>query len=453
MKRRTGIFICILITLHVNAQQNTVDSLRQLLATTREDTSKVNLLNRLSWNFIETKPDSNLFYGNQALELSRKIHYTEGEIFALVNTSSGFTLGGNYSKALENSLEALKKSEVINKEEFLASSYFNISLVYSVQEDHRTAIPYGLKALEIYKKLQDSLNIANELINIGVAYRELNEMDSARYYFNQSLELSLKLKKPDNISAIYLNLGIISLKMKQYDLGISYCRLATPYFIAANNPLFLSSIYNVLGDLFDSTGHRDSAFYYGRLALHHAREMDSPQLLLYSTKQLSALFKESNKLDSAFIYHELAMNAKDSLTSQEKQKQVQALTFNEQLRQMEIEKQKREAVAARKRNLELAGIAIFIPIFLFGILLLGRRKVKSRTVEFLGVLGLLFLFEFIVLFAHPFIGHWTHESPVWMLLILVAVAAILIPLHHRSESWIKKKLASNSKMKLQPETL
>jgi len=420
MKRRTGIFICILITLHVNAQQNTVDSLRQLLATTREDTSKVNLLNRLSWNFIETKPDSNLFYGNQALELSRKIHYTEGEIFALVNTSSGFTLGGNYSKALENSLEA---------------------------------IPYGLKALEIYKKLQDSLNIANELINIGVAYRELNEMDSARYYFNQSLELSLKLKKPDNISAIYLNLGIISLKMKQYDLGISYCRLATPYFIAANNPLFLSSIYNVLGDLFDSTGHRDSAFYYGRLALHHAREMDSPQLLLYSTKQLSALFKESNKLDSAFIYHELAMNAKDSLTSQEKQKQVQALTFNEQLRQMEIEKQKREAVAARKRNLELAGIAIFIPIFLFGILLLGRRKVKSRTVEFLGVLGLLFLFEFIVLFAHPFIGHWTHESPVWMLLILVAVAAILIPLHHRSESWIKKKLASNSKMKLQPETL
>jgi hypothetical protein len=209
----------------------------------------------------------------------------------------------------------------------------------------------------------------------------------------------------------------------------------------------------VLGDLFDSTGQRDSAFYYGRLALHHAREMGSPQLLLYSTKQLSALFKESNKLDSAFIYHELAMNAKDSLTSQEKQKQVQALTFNEQLRQMEIEKQKMEAAAARKRNLELAGIAIFIPLFLLAVLLLGRKKVKSRTIEFLGILGLLFLFEFIVLLVHPYIGHWTHESPLWMLLILVAVAAILIPLHHRSETWIKKKLASKPEVKLQPETL
>jgi hypothetical protein len=40
-----------------------------------------------------------------------------------------------------------------------------------------------------------------------------------------------------------------------------------------------------------------------------------------------------------------------------------------------------------------------------------------------------------------------------MLLILVAVAAILIPLHHRSEAWIKKKLARKVEMKLQPEGL
>jgi len=163
---------------------------------------------------------------------------------------------------------------------------------------------------------------------------------------------------------------------------------------------------------------------------------------LLSSQRLASLFKTSKQLDSSIAYHEIAMAAKDSSTNQEKQKRIQALTFNEQLRQIEIDKQKREEAAARKRNLELAGIAIFIPLFLLVVLLLGRRKVKSRTIEFLGILGLLFLFEFIVLFTHPYIGHWTHESPVWMLLILVAVAAILIPLHHRSEAWIKKKLAT-----------
>jgi tetratricopeptide (TPR) repeat protein len=308
-------------------------------------------------------------------------------------------------------------------------------------------IPYELKAKEIYERLHDSLNIGNTLLNTGVSYNQLNQLDSARIYLNESLEIALRFKNDDLMSSVYLSLGIVNLKMMQYDIGISYCRLSLPYFKKTNDHLFLSSIYYYMSDIFDSTGRRDSAFYYSRLALQHAREMGSPQLLLYSTKQLSALFKESNKLDSAFIYQELAMNAKDSLTNQEKQRQVQALTFNEQMRQIEIAKKKSEEVAVRKRNLELGGIAIFIPIFLLGILLLGRRKVKSRTIEFLGVLGLLFLFEFIVLFAHPFIGHWTHESPVWMLLILVAVAAILIPIHHRSETWIKKKLASKPEVK------
>jgi hypothetical protein len=49
----------------LSAQQNKNDSLRQLLVVAKEDTSKVNLLNQLSRNFNESKPDSNLFYGLQ----------------------------------------------------------------------------------------------------------------------------------------------------------------------------------------------------------------------------------------------------------------------------------------------------------------------------------------------------------------------------------------------------
>ena len=118
---------------------------------------------------------------------------------------------------------------------------------------------------------------------------------------------------------------------------------------------------------------------------------------------------------------------------------------------MDIAEQKRKDAEARKRNLELAGIAIFIPSFFFIVLILGKRKVKSRTVDFLGVLSLLFLFEFIVLLIHPYIGSWTHESQIGMLLILVAIAVILVPLHHRLEKWMKEKLTTKAKTKLQPE--
>jgi tetratricopeptide (TPR) repeat protein len=408
MKKATSYLLLSIICSSL-AAQHTVDSLRRLLTMAKEDTVKVNLLTRLSRSYAETKPDSNLLYAHRALELAKTINYEEGELKALLSSCAGFTLNGNYARALENGLEVLKRSERIGNEPLIARSYFTLAFIYSVQKDNKTSIPYSLKVLDIYKKLNDTVKMIDSYINTGVSYRELHMFDSARFFFNQALESSFRLKDEGSVSAVYLNLGIIALEIKQYDLGLSYCRLAIPYFKKNDNPLFLSSIYNVMGYLFDSTGKKDSAFYYSRLAYHYAKVMGAPQLLLFSTSQLAAFFKKNGNFDSAFTYQETAANAKDSLTNLEKQRQVQTLTYNEQLRQDQIEKQKHDVAAARKRNLELAAIAIFIPIFLFTVILIGRKSVKSRTIEFLGVLALLFLFEFIVLFAHPYIGHWTHE--------------------------------------------
>ena len=98
------------------------------------------------------------------------------------------------------------------------------------------------------------------------------------------------------------------------------------------------------------------------------------------------------------------------------------LTFNEQLRQMEIAEQKRKSVESKeKKSSNCRALPSFIPsVLLYCIAVGGKRSVKSRTIRVPRyVISLLFLFEFIVLLIHPYIGHWTHESPVWMLLILV----------------------------------
>jgi hypothetical protein len=66
--------------------------------------------------------------------------------------------------------------------------------------------------------------------------------------------------------------------------------------------------------------------------------------------------------------------------------------------------------------------------------------VNEKWIEFLGVLGLLIVFEFTNLLIHPYISEATNDSPIFMLIILVIVAALLIPLHHRLEIWIKEKM-------------
>jgi len=89
----------------------------------------------------------------------------------------------------------------------------------------------------------------------------------------------------------------------------------------------------------------------------------------------------------------------------------------------------------------LIGITAFIITFILFFLLIIRRKTKPRTIEFFGVVSLLLVFEFIALFIHPFIEEWTHHSPVFMLLILVGLASVLVPLHHKMEKIVKVKMA------------
>ena len=57
----------------------------------------------------------------------------------------------------------------------------------------------------------------------------------------------------------------------------------------------------------------------------------------------------------------------------------------------------------------------------------------------------IFVFEFLNLLLHPFLERITHHTPVFMLLGLVCIAALLVPLHHRLEKWTTNKLVEKNK--------
>jgi hypothetical protein len=58
----------------------------------------------------------------------------------------------------------------------------------------------------------------------------------------------------------------------------------------------------------------------------------------------------------------------------------------------------------------------------------------------LGVLSLLFFFEYLTLLLHPTVSDITNHNPILEILIFVVLASILIPLHHRAEHWLIHRL-------------
>ncbi|MDB5231302.1 MAG: Tetratricopeptide repeat-containing protein, partial [Chitinophagaceae bacterium] len=130
----------------------------------------------------------------------------------------------------------------------------------------------------------------------------------------------------------------------------------------------------------------------------------------------------------------------------EKTRLFQSLAFNENDRQLKLEREKQKAREERKQNLEYAAIAFGLIMFFILFLLLSRSIItNTKVIEFLGVIALLIVFEFLNLLLHPFLERVTNHSQVLMLLALVCVAALLVPAHHRLQKWITKIMVEKNK--------
>jgi hypothetical protein len=168
----------------------------------------------------------------------------------------------------------------------------------------------------------------------------------------------------------------------------------------------------------------------------------------YSIKPSKLLLDiyRNNNIDSAFKYSEMYRMANDSLFSAKTIQQTQLMTFEDELRQRELTTERLKAEEQRKQNIQYVLIALGIVTFSILFLLLSRSFItNAKLIEFLGVLALLIVFEFVNLLLHPFLERVTNHTPVFMLSALVCIAALLIPLHHRVEKWSTAKLVEKNK--------
>lgn len=444
------IIILLFLTLNIhyaNTQTNVRDSLKQLLQKEKTDTVRVLLLADMSYEYLESKPDTTMILALEALELSRGIGFAKGEAMSLTRIGNVYTVLGNYSKAMEILLQALKINEKINNLDGIQRNLSNIGGIYNAEGDYLQGLSYYVKAkvlLEEQKNNKRSLSIV--LGNIGENYYQLKIFDSARLYAQQAYDVAYQINYPRIMGFALNTMGFIHSETGQNNLALEFYRLSVIYAKKAESYLGVSSNYYGMAKVFEKQGQIDSALFYAKQAMTIAKEKGFTKELLDASSFLSAFYKNNLNVDSTLFYFEINKAANDSLFSQQKQKQFQSLSFDERLRQKEIAAAELKSKAERKNNLQYAAIAIGLITFVFLFLTLSRTiMVKEKFIEFFGVLGLLAVFEFINLFIHPYLAHATNDSPVLMLVVLIAIGALLIPLHHRLEKWMTKIMVEKNK--------
>jgi tetratricopeptide (TPR) repeat protein len=432
----------------INAQTGNRDSILRLLQKDTEDTSRVLHLTDLSYEYIESKPDTMMVMALQALDLSRRIGFLKGQAVSLNRIGNVYSVLGNYPKTMEVLLEALQINEKINNLDGKQRNLNNIGNVYLFQEDYAQSLNYLFQSKYLGEQINDAVAtkaLLSTYQNIASVYDSLRIFDSAVLYAEKARLMAEKINFPRIVGGSLMELGTINFKTGQHILALEYYRLSIPYSAKAKNDLRLSQTFLGIAKIFEINKERDSVLLYARQSLSLAQSKKFTKEIRDAARFLSYYYRKLNA-DSAFFYQDISRAANDSLFSRQRQRQFQSLGFDEKLRQQDIATNILKVEEERKQNLQYAAIVLGLISFIILFFVLSRSIiVNERFIKFFGIVGLLAVFEFINLYIHPYLDKLTGHSPFLMLFILICIGAMLVPLHHKMEKWITKIMVEKNK--------
>lgn len=444
---KKGIFILcfsilLLITIKVSAQKLNTDSLWRVAEFTNNDSLRLSAITTLHNHYIRIEIDSNTYYSKRLIQISNKLNQPRYNALGLLYSSFIYIRLGDFLKVQEF-IEKAAEIAVKNADYEVLARVENFRNI--IESDPYKKIEHLRKAIQYKRALVVIDQLSNIFLgNLSSAFLNTNQIDSAFFYAQKMYEMSIK--RNDTLSSfIYSNMGNIYLKMNQPDIAYVFYKKGLKGATQTQKIQDLMGAYMPMGNYFSRMSQPDSALFYWKKPFELGPKEAFGTKFSISKKIYDYYYKNGNN-DSAAKYMNYYITANDSINSSNKVAQLQIAKFEEELKQKELEKVKAADRENRNHNLQLAitAIAILTAIILF-LLLSQSILVSHKVVEFLSVIVLLVVFEFINLLIHPWLEKVTHHSPALMLLALVAIAALIVPLHHKLEHWTTKKLVEKNK--------
>jgi len=368
-----ALFLC---SVFAFGQQAKIDSLQKLLATDKEDTSRIKNMNKLSWTYIGIGQ-----YGpavktaTMAITLGKKVNYEKGladsynmlgnvylrqgdlrgaeQNFLIsmdIQKSRGDKKGmaaaynnlalvyeylGELGKALEDYSAAVKLNIETGNKSWLANNYNNIGTNYNTQGKRDKALENFLAAKKIKEEIGETKDYqyANTISNIGSMYFYKKELDKALGIFNTSLAIRKEIQDDSGIADSYVAIGSVYFEWAKTEQDP--VKLEALYKKAGENMNAGLEIKEKIGDLYGlsltlldvgSLHLRQNKIDEARRELQRAvgisKENHMNELSKDIYRTLAACDSVAGNWQGAYNYQKLYKQYNDSIFNEENSKKI-----------------------------------------------------------------------------------------------------------------------------------
>ena len=300
---------------------------------------RVDLLNRIGFEYWIIDPVKSDEYGTQALALSQQIEYRRGEAFAQRVIGVADWTRGNYETGLISLLKALNIYRELGDALGEANCNLNIGLIYSDQKNYNRALDYFMNSIAGFEPLNRSDRIATAYNKVGEVLTAQERYDEAYDYLIKALNIHQGNGFDYGIAESNNRLGRLFAAQGNFEHGLSFLFQSLEVSEKINDREGIVRDYQNIGSAYLQLKNYQKARDYLLQGEKKAREFGSKRWLRDIYFELKQVSMATGRLSTALEYSDRYMAMKDSL-------------FNEQMANRIADMEKRNEMDAKERELE-----------------------------------------------------------------------------------------------------
>lgn len=366
--------------------------LQQLNFKKNDDTSKVDVLNKLSEISVKNHFGEAYTYGNRALDLSVKLNYIIGKVHAYNNLGDAYWYKSDYAKAQDYYFKAYKINDSLNNEREIARSLYNVGWIICIQQNNFKEIDYLYRSLSIFEKLKDDewiIRSYNAIGNVYCSMYELNKnasyFDSSLYYYNKGVSLSVEKNLNKTVGMFYVNIGTLMSYAYNYKAALEYAYKYYDEYKNSSDSIGLMSICRDIASYEMKLGNVEKATTMLLSLEIRAKRNESREMLKDSYFFLDECFRLKGDIKKAYSYFHMYNQLNDSIT-----KNINSSSLNDLKETFEIEKREssirdltqaneiQELKAKQNKLVLFAGTIVLLVIISIAYYLYKRNIEKGR---------------------------------------------------------------------------
>jgi tetratricopeptide (TPR) repeat protein len=406
----------------------------------KKDTTIIDKLYTKGKSFRYTNRDSALFYLKQVEKLSKDLNYKRGSGYALYEYGLHEWILSNKFKYFTQALELFESAH----DKFgVGIALVKVGGIYVQIGQDEKALMYFKKALVVKKEINDFGGAALALIEIGLYYKKIGELDEALRYFKESLVYRLKEDTHQGIAYAQVNIADVLFLQNKFDKALTMGDSALHNFSLTTDLSGQVWALYLKGKLMIEFNKTEEAEKIFQVIDKFPEEMKYNYNRLHAKEALIKMYSNRGDIKNAFELQSEYLSVKDTLAKWDYRAETRLLVNEYEFEMAEQEALKkrefREQQLARRNNIEYMIIAVFVFI-LFAILFSGRKLFNVRLINAFLFIGLLLLFEFLLVVTDPKIESLTQGEPFLKLLTNIVLALLVLPAHQFLEKFTRKRL-------------